>query len=397
MSSVKERELAAREDFQNCKRVVVKVGTRVLVRKDGRPDMQRLERLVAGISWLREQGVEVILVSSGAVGAGVEKLGWKVRPKELFKLQMAAAVGQARLINIYDKLFTKNRFTVAQVLLTRDVLKERHKHLNARNCLMNLLEEEIIPIVNENDAVVLEELKQGESSFGDNDQLASLVSILVDADALVVMSTTDGVKEKTPSGRRKRVGYFEKVTEEVLKLVERDVKQGLSKGGMESKLQAVARSSKAGILSAIIDGSKADEALQSLFLGESVGTIIGTSSRVKMDNKKKWIAFFHKAKGSYVVDNGAKKALEEKQGSLLSIGVKKVEGKFKAGDPVDILDLSGNVIAKGLSQFSSEDAELAAGKRSASVKELLGSFSGQEMVHRNNMVVLQRKDGEIAC
>jgi len=360
-----------REALKYVKRVVVKTGSRVLVQSTGRPDRRRLKLLVDEMSQFQNGGGEMVFVSSGAIVAGLDALGMKTRPKAMPDLQMAAAVGQIRLMSVYDELFGQNKCCIGQVLLTHDALKHRERHLNARNTLLNLVANRIIPIINENDAVSTEEIK-----FGDNDVLAALVSILVDADALVLLSSTDGLREPHSNGKTRRVSLVEEVDDGVLGLVA-DRHDKLSTGGMASKLQSAQIAARSGIPVVIADGRKTG-VLTRIFKGEDEGTLLLPKAG-NMSKRKGWIAFFNRVEGHLVVDDGATKALHEGR-SLLPVGVVGVAGSFKVGAMVDIQSMDGRHFARGLVEYSSDRIEAIKGRHT-------DGRSG-EVIHRDNMVML---------
>ena len=314
----------------------------------------------------QNSGGEMTFVSSGAVGAGLEALGMKTRPKAMPDLQMAAAVGQIRLMSVYDELFGDNRCRIGQVLLTHDALKHRERHLNARNTLLNLIGKRIIPIINENDAISTEEIK-----FGDNDVLAALVAILVDADALVLLSTTDGLRDG-----KQRVSYIEEVDDDVLALVS-DKADRLSSGGMASKLESAQIAAHNGIPVVIANGRKTG-VLTRIFEGKDEGTLLFPKAG-NISKRKRWIAFFNRAEGHLTVDAGAAAALARGK-SLLPVGVKAVEGDFRVGAMVGIQDMNGTTIARGLTEFSGKEIAALLGKKT--------SGKTAEVIHRDNMVIL---------
>jgi glutamate 5-kinase len=295
----------------------------------------------------------------------------KSRPKAMPDLQMAASVGQIRLMSVYDELFGRNRCGIGQVLLTHDALKHRERHLNSRNTLLNLIANRIVPIINENDAISTEEIK-----FGDNDVLAALVAILVDADALVLLSSTDGLREPDGSGKTRRVHCIEEVDEGVLGLVA-DKQDRLSTGGMASKLQSAQIAAHNGIPVVIANGRKTG-VLARIFAGKDEGTLLipkaGTISK-----RKRWIAFFNRAEGRLVIDAGAAQALDRGR-SLLPVGVVAVEGHFQVGAMVDIQSSDGQHLARGLVEYSSEDIDGMKGRKT--------DGKAGEVIHRDNMVLL---------
>ena len=369
-------------------RVVIKIGTRVLAGKTGRPDARRIAGLVQGIAAVQKSGKEVVVVTSGAIGMGIDVLGWRTRPTSLPELQMAAAVGQARLMALYEKLFSQQKIAVGQVLLTHDDLRDRTRHLNARNTMLTLLRHRVLPIVNENDVVSVDEIK-----LGDNDVLASLTALLIDADTLVLLTTVNGFRA-TSGGRSKRVPYLEKITPQILSQA-KGKGSNLSVGGMSTKLQAAQTAVRSGVLAVIADGRKAG-VLSEIFAGADVGTLmgIGRDGAVVAESRKRWIAFFNRAKGTIVVDDGARNALERNGKSLLPIGVRDVKGTFVAGSLVNIQGLDGRVVARGLVDYSSQQIEKIRGKRSSEIAGILGRKDYDEVVHRDNMVMLNPVEGE---
>ena len=356
-----------REALKNAKRIVVKAGSKVLVENSGRPDEKQLSALVGELSAFRNNGGEVAFVSSGAVGAGLEALHMKARPKAMPDLQMAAAVGQIRLMSVYDALFSANGCQVGQVLLTHDALKHRERHLNARNTLLNLIEHRIVPIINENDTISTEEIK-----FGDNDVLAALVAILIDADALILLSSTDGLR----NDRNERVSFIEEVDDEVLEWVA-DKADHLSSGGMASKLKSAQIAAHNGIPVVIANGRNPG-VLHHIFQGLDEGTLLFPKAG-NISKRKRWIAFFNRAEGQLVVDDGAAEALDHGK-SLLPVGVKSVEGVFRTGAMVDVLAPNGHHVARGLVEYSSEEIDRMKGQKT-------DGKSG-EVIHRDNMVIL---------
>ncbi len=355
-----------RSSLKDAKRVVVKAGSKVLVESTGRPDEKQLRQLVDALAAFRKGGGEVAFVSSGAVGAGLEALGMKSRPKAIPDLQMAASVGQICLMSVYNELFQANGCQVGQVLLTHDVLKHRERHLNARNTLLNLIEHGIIPIINENDTISTEEIK-----FGDNDVLAALVAILIDADALILLSTTDGLRNGD-----ERVSYIEEVDDDVLNLVA-DKTDLLSTGGMASKLQSAQIAAHNGIPVVIADGRRSG-VLGRILNGEDEGTLLFPKEG-NISKRKRWIAFFNRVEGHLIIDAGAAEALADGR-SLLPVGVVAVQGDFKVGAMVDIQSADGQALARGLVEYSSAEISATMGQHT--------DEKNGEVIHRDNMVLL---------
>lgn len=360
-----------RELLTTAKRIVIKAGSKVLVQRNGQPDTRRLRALTSEITQFHHRGGESAFVTSGAIGAGRHALGMKTRPKSMPDLQMTAAVGQMRLMGIYDGLFRENNCLIGQVLLTHDVLRHRERHLNARNTLLNLIAHRIIPVINENDTISTEEIK-----FGDNDVLAALVAILIDADALILLSTTDGLREPDHHGKTRRVSQIEEVNEEILSLVT-DKQDALSSGGMASKLKSAQLAATNGIPVVIANGRK-NGVLDRILHGKDEGTLL-VPHRRNLSKRKRWIAFFNKVEGRIIIDPGAVEALEHGK-SLLPVGVQTIEGNFPVGALIDVRNNANQIIARGLTEFSSAELEPMIGHKHTD--------KTSEVIHRNNMVML---------
>ena len=352
--------------LKNASRIVVKLGTGVLTDSRKQPDMEQLRQLAAQIAAVRAQGKQVVLVSSGAVGAGMGVLGHHKRPADLAELQACAAIGQPRLMTLYEKLFAEAGFCVAQVLLTHDDLEHHERHLNARSTLVTLLKHGVIPIINENDATSFTEIK-----FGDNDTLSALVACLLPADALILLTTVDGLIENFGKANPRTISVVENLDGAVEKMG-RGTDSETAVGGMASKLQAAKMVVRAGIPMVIASGKK-KTALARILDGQEEGTLF-VAQPAKLAGRKRWIAFFHHAKGTLFVDDGARKALRENGKSLLPPGVARCEGRFAAGDVVRICDLDGTEFARGICDFD------AAAVKARQVREVL--------VHRDNLVIL---------
>lgn len=362
-------------------RIVVKVGTHTLASKVGKPNLANMKSLVAQVAALRAEGREVVVVSSGAVGMGLSALGLKVRPKRLEDLQMAAAIGQTRLMHTYQELFAAHGLLVGQLLLTKDDFHDRRRNLNARATLRNLLESGVIPIVNENDTVSVDEIR-----FGDNDMLASHISMLVDAEVLVLLTTVNGLQDR--SGKRfKRIPVLGSITQSTKSLTS-ETKGSLSSGGMSSKLEAARLAQCNGIAVVIADGSNRT-ILQQVFSGADQGTLVLPDDPQVRLARKRWLAFVRRSKGEIRVDAGAATALTERNTSLLPVGITGVVGDFVAGDLVKICTSDGATIAKGLVNYTAVEVRLLKGCRSAEIVKILGARQFDEVVHRDNLVVLK--------
>ena len=356
-----------RESLKNVSRIVVKLGTGVLTDAKKRPDLAQMKQLVSQLAELRKAGKEVVLVSSGAVGSGMGVLGFDKRPAELAAQQACAAVGQSRLMATYEKLFGEFGINVAQVLLTHDDLQHHERHLNARNTLVTLLKFGVIPIINENDAVSFTELK-----FGDNDKLSALVSALLPADLLVILTTVDGVIENFGQPDAKVISVIEKI-DTTLEGLAKGTTSETAVGGMSSKIQAAKIVARSGIPLVIAPG-KHTQALGAILRGEEMGTLF-IPRKVKLPGRKRWIAFFHSPHGTIYVDEGCKQALREKGRSLLPPGVKNCEGHFSAGEVVRVCDLNGTEFARGITYFNSDALKS-------------GDLPRTEVIHRDNLVIL---------
>jgi len=365
--------------------VVVKVGTRVLTQEDGTLNYERIEQLAEEIQAISSGGRRVVLVSSGAVGAGINLLGLKTRPTDLAKLQAVAAVGQTHLIQTYDRTFAKHGRRAAQVLLTVEDVDDRIRYLNVRNTLHSLLDFGAIPIINENDTVSVDELK---TTFGDNDRLAAMVTNLLRAPLLVVLSDIDGLYDGDPSlAQSQLVSTIEQIDERVLGFV-RDRKTGLSKGGMASKLEAARIVTTAGENMIIASGRQTD-VLTRVMSGEAVGTLfIGQGKGIS--HFKRWLGFSAQVKGRIQLDEGARRAILEKGKSLLAAGIIGTQGEFQIGDVVALCDAEGHVIARGLTNYSSADVERVKGLKSEKIAQVLGQRPYEEVIHRDNLAIVNK-------
>ena len=355
------------ELLKNVSRIVVKLGTGVLTDSRKQIDPAQLEQIVAQVAALRRAGREVVVVTSGAVGAGMGALGFDTRPADLAEKQACAAVGQCRLMSTYEKLFAKHDLVVAQVLLTHDDLEHHERHLNARNTLVTLLGHGVVPIINENDAVSFTEIK-----VGDNDTLSALVASLLPADLLVILTTVDGVIENFGQSGAKVISSIGQIDAELEKIAGGTTSE-TAVGGMATKIQAAKIVVRSGIPLVIASGRK-QSVLADILAGADEGTLF-IAQEGKLRGRKRWIAFFHHPKGTLVVDDGAKNALREAGKSLLPPGVARCEGDFAAGDVVRICDANGTEFARGIARFSS-----------AAVREK--SLPKEELVHRDDLVIL---------
>jgi glutamate 5-kinase len=364
--------------------IVVKVGTRVLTRDDGSLNEERIARLAEELNAVMDSGRRAVLVSSGAVGAGLGRLGLKKRPADLAQLQAVAAVGQARLIETYESAFRRHNRHVAQVLLTAGDLDRRTSYLNVRNTLHALLEFGAAPIINENDTVAVEELM---GSFGDNDRLAAMVTNLLRAPLLVILSDVDGLYSGDPADPASHlISTVPRLDEAVYDCV-RDKSTGLSKGGMASKLEAARLCTSAGE-SVIVASGRKEGVLPDILAGRLVGTLFLTQGK-SVPTWKRWIGYTVQPRGIVHVDEGARKAVEEQGRSLLAIGVAEVVGKFQKGDAVSIVDPEGREFARGLINYNSDDLNLIKRLKSDDIAAVLGRAPYKAVIHRDNMTVVR--------
>lgn len=353
--------------LKDASRIVVKLGTGVLTDAKKAPDLAQMEQLVAQVAHQRQLGREVVLVSSGAVGAGMGVLKHDRRPTELAELQACAAVGQSRLMSTYEKLFAKHDLHVAQVLLTHDDLQHHERHLNARNTLVRLLKHGVVPIINENDAVSFTEIK-----FGDNDKLSALVACLLPADVLIILTTVEGVIADFGQPNAHVLRMVESITPEI-EAMAGGTTSATAVGGMTSKIQAAKMVARSGLPLVIAPGKEPD-IIRRVLDSEEIGTLFVPNQR-RLASRKRWIAFFHRPKGVIYVDEGAKRAVREEGKSLLPPGITRCEGAFVPGEIVSVCDGNGTEFARGISDVPADAIRL---------KQL----ARKEVIHRDNLVVL---------
>ncbi len=367
---------------KDAKRVVIKVGSRLVAAKGTGLNSDRIERLAGELAGLKTQGREIVMVSSGAIVCGIEKLGLKEYPKSLPLKQAAAAVGQSRLMWAYEKAFEKEGQKVAQVLLTREDLTSRARFLNSRHTLTALLEHGIVPIINENDTVAVDEIR-----FGDNDSLAGMVAHLIDADLLVILSDVEGLYTEDPRHNPKATLIPE--VREVTTEIEQRAGGATSfegTGGMRSKVLAAKQAATYGVATAIVSGER-DGQLAALFQGETIGTFFLPKGE-RLTSRKHWIGYTVKAKGRLTLDDGAVEALTRKGKSLLASGITAVQGNFEAGDCVACADRAGREFAKGLANYGAEAIGKIKGLKSGEIQKTLGYKDYDEVIHRDNLVIL---------
>ncbi len=368
-----------------CRRIVAKFGTSLLTAGSNRLNMERMTDLVNQLAQLHSQGIEIVIVTSGAIAAGREKLGLTKKAKGVALKQVLASVGQGRLMNIYERLFEQHQITVGQALLTKSVLVDRAGYLNTRNTLLASLEMGVIPIINENDVVAVDEIR--EARFGDNDNLSAMVVNLIDADLLFILTDIDGLYTADPNrdSSAKLIPLVEKIDDKIESLVSGST-SGLGTGGMVTKIEAARLATASGVTVVIANGSEKDVLLR-VAKGESIGTRF-LPVKNKLDSRERWLLSGLCTRGKLTVDDGAALALKKKNCSLLAAGITEVEGNFQRGDIVDICDSKGAKLGSGITNYSSAEVTAIKGAHSENINNLLGYDSGSEVVHRNNLVVL---------
>ena len=368
----------SRAELASARRVVVKIGSRSLVgaslHEPGRPDAARFEPLAAQVAQLREAGRSVVLVSSGAVALGRGRLGFDARPRSIAQLQACAAVGQSLLMHGWEAAFAKRSVAVAQMLLSHADLADRERYLNARGALDALLELGAVPVINENDTVAVDEIR-----FGDNDQLAAMVCTLGAADLLVLLSDVEGLLD----GDRRVTEVVD--IEAALKLVAPRSPDDVGSGGMASKLESARRAARHGVPVVIAD-ARVEGILGQVLAGEDVGTFVAASA-ARLTSRKHWIAYTLRPRGELILDDGAVRAVREGGRSLLPAGVIGVRGAFTPGDAVVLTDRAGDEIGRGLTRYSTADAATLAGAKSHEIRARLGYHGGDELVHRDDLVL----------
>jgi glutamate 5-kinase len=373
------------KSVKSYRRIVVKFGTSLLTGGSERLDRNIMSSLVAQVAQLHKQGLEVIIVSSGAITSGRHELGLTKQIKGIPFRQVLASVGQHRLMNLYEQLFAKHKITVAQALLAKADLLDRAGYLNARNTLLALLELKVLCIVNENDVVAVDEIQ--EAIFGDNDNLSAMVANLIDADLLLILTDTGGLYTADPhrDPRAQLIPQVEVIDAEVERLAA-DTPSRLGVGGMITKVEAARLATSCGVTVVIADGKEADVILR-LARGEAIGTRFLPATS-KLESRKRWMLSGLSIKGKLVVDSGAALALKKQKRSLLAAGIKDIEGDFQRGDMVNIYDAEGARLGCGITNYSSADIAVIKGAHSEKIATLLGYDYGSEVVHRNNLAVV---------
>ena len=367
--------------IQKAKRIVVKVGSSLVTNEGRGLDAVAIGDWCAQLAMLVKDGREVIMVSSGAIAEGMKRLNWSVRPKAIHELQAAAAVGQMGLVQVYETSLRKNGIGSAQVLLTHADLADRERYLNARSTLLALLQLGVVPVINENDTVVNDEIK-----FGDNDTLAALVANLIDADALVILTDQQGLFTADP--RKDAMAKFVHVGragDPALEAMAGGAGSAIGRGGMLTKILAAKRAAGSGA-STVIAWGRQPQVLLKLVQGEAIGTLL-VAQTAKNQARKQWMADHLQLRGAVLVDAGAALKVSAEGKSLLPIGMTSVQGDFSRGDVIAIKGMDGNEIARGLANYSSSEARLICRKSSAQFERLLGYTGEPEMVHRTNLVL----------
>ena len=374
---------ASREALKKAKRIVIKVGTSTITYANGKRNFSQIDRLAREISDLQNQGKEMILVTSGAVAVGVDRMGLPGKPKTIPGKQAAAAVGQGVLMHTYEKFFADYGQIVAQVLITKTEAIARHRYTNTRNTFMELMRQRVIPIVNENDVVALDELK-----IGDNDNMSALVAGIVDADLVIILSDVDGLYTANPQTHPDAVIVPEvaEITPEI-EASAGGVGSARGTGGMATKIQAAKAATSSGIHLVIASGTEKN-AITRVLQGEELGTLF-VSRENRLQFRKRWLAFGAKIAGSIVVDDGCAKAIRKAGGcSILPAGVFAVQGEFLPGSTVSVIDKDAHELARGLVHYSSAELEQIKGCNSGEIANILGHKNFDEVIHRDDLVIL---------
>lgn len=374
---------ASREALKKAKRIVIKVGTSTITYANGKRNFSKIDRLAREISDLQNQGKEMILVTSGAVAVGVDRMGLPGKPKTIPGKQAAAAVGQGVLMHTYEKFFADYGQIVAQVLITKTEAIDRHRYTNTRNTFMELMRQRVIPIVNENDVVALDELK-----IGDNDNMSALVAGIVDADLVIILSDVDGLYTANPQTHPDAVIVPEvaEITPEI-EASAGGVGSARGTGGMATKIQAAKAATSSGIHLVIASGTEKN-AITRVLQGEELGTLF-VSRENRLQFRKRWLAFGAKIAGSIVVDDGCAKAIRKAGGcSILPAGVFAVQGEFLPGSTVSVIDKDAHELARGLVHYSSAELEQIKGCNSGEIANILGHKNFDEVIHRDDLVIL---------
>lgn len=370
-----------REQLRQARRWVVKIGSALLTNEGRGLHVEAIEQWVRQIVELRQRGIEVVLVSSGAVAEGMVRLGWKTRPHALHELQAAAAVGQMGLVQAYESQFQRYGLHTAQVLLGHDDISARDRYLNARGTLQTLVQLGVVPVINENDTVVTDEIR-----FGDNDTLGALVANLIDADLLVILTDQEGLFDADPRQNPSAALVAQGRAGDPQYELMAGGGGVLGRGGMVTKIRAAKLAARSGADTVIASGRQ-DNVLVRLADGEMLGTLL-VADQQPIAARKQWLAGLMQVSGQLTLDDGAVRVLRESGRSLLPVGVKSISGKFRRGDLVSCIDLRGVEIARGLTNYDATDAQKIIGVSSDRIEELLGFQGEKELVHRDNLVVM---------
>ena len=364
------------------KRVVLKIGTSVLLDSERRVSSAKVESFARQIKTISDMGIDVIVVSSGAIACGMEAMGLTKKPKEMARKQALASVGQGQLMRIYMDAFADAGLKVSQVLLTHEDTKSRSRCLNLLNTLDTLLAMGVVPIINENDTLSFREIM-----FGDNDNLSALIAQITNADLLLLLSDVEGLYDRDPNRypEARLIRTVKRIDENTEKLAN-GTRSEKSVGGMKSKIEAAKKAGHYGIPTRLVRGDVKDVVLRVLS-GEEIGTLF-LAKRERLPRKKCWIAFAFKAKGRLWVDEGAERAIASRGGSLLPSGITRVEGDFARGECVEISNRSGKTVGRGIANYSSSDVAQIKGSKSVEIEKKLGYKYTEEVIHRDNMVVL---------
>jgi len=368
--------------LKNIKRAVVKIGSSSLALQKGGLDIDNMEKFTSEVSKITEKGIKVIIVTSGAIAAGLRCLNILDKPGDINLLQAAASIGQVELMKTYSNLFSRHGLKIGQILLTHEDTTRRKQYLNIKNTIENLIKLKIIPVINENDSVATDEIK-----FGDNDRLAGVVSSLTEADILIILSDIDGMYDRDPraNSNANLISQVDSINEDIEKLAG-GIGSAYGSGGMATKMKAAKVCAFSGI-GMVIANSREPDVLRKIISGEDIGTFFVPQTSKKVRGVKKWIAFGILTKGSIVIDRGAEDAIVNKGRSILPVGVIEVNGRFSRGDTLKVYSLDSKLIAKGISSFSSEDINKVKGKNKKQILEEMGSSMCCEIIHRDNLVV----------
>lgn len=384
MTEKEESRSAARQSLRDARRIVVKVGTSTLAYGPGRMNLYNIERLVRGLVDAANQGREMILVSSGAIAAGLSRFGLTEKPDSIPEKQAIAAVGQGMLMHIYEKMFAEYGKIAAQVLLTRENSVRHNQYRHSRDALRAMLEMGAIPVINENDAVTVDEIK-----IGDNDQLSATVATLVDADALIILSDIDGLYTANPATHKdaQRIDEVPEITPEIERLAG-GAGSSMGTGGMMTKIEAAKVAMNAGVTMVIAPGSR-DHVIRDVLAGERIGTLFpAKESHLRL--RKSWIAFGKRIEGDLVVDRGCEQAMRQHGSSLLAAGITAVDGTFLRGSTVRVLTQDGQEIARGVVNYSAQELASLMGRQTKDFPLALTQKEGfhEEVIHRDNMVLM---------